>query len=299
MGNAIRKILLPTDFSEVAENAIHTAVAICTRQGAALVLAHVVVDQFPLLSTEAGALPLDATTDYEEAAAEALSELARPLKERFEIPVSTLVLRGDPATELCQWSGANDVDLIVMGSHGASGLREFFMGSNAYRVVKHASCPVMTLPGTNRWIEFRRILFPIRLVPEALSKYDVIRPIIRGNNSSLIIAGVVKRGDEGGASIMEQLLGAAAKKMKEDDVNFQSEVHLAEDVAKHVIHLSETENPDLLVITATFESDHPIRDFFIGPYTQQIVNHCKCPVLSIRGEHDEIHGDDVGVVSFA
>ena len=50
--NALRKILLPTDFSEVAENAIHTALAICTRQGAELVLVHVVEDQFVLLAPE-------------------------------------------------------------------------------------------------------------------------------------------------------------------------------------------------------------------------------------------------------
>lgn len=295
----IRKVLVPTDFSEVADNALHTAISICTRQQAELVLVHVIEQNYFLLSPEAGAIPIEGMTSRDQEADEMLSNLAEPMRDRFDIRVSTVVLAGDPAGEICRWSASNSIDMIVMGTHGASGLREFFIGSNAYRVVKHAACPVMTIPGSNRWIEFRRILFPVRLVPDALAKYDVIRPVIRRNGSTLLIAGVVKRGDEAAASAMEDLVKVVEKKMADDDVNYRSEVHYAEDVARHVLYLSEAEKPDLVVITATFESDDAVRSFFIGPYTQQIVNHCKFPVLSIRGEQDEVAGGETGTLRLA
>jgi nucleotide-binding universal stress UspA family protein len=295
----IRKILLPTDFSEVAENAIHTAVAICTRHKAELVLVHVLEDQFALFAPEAVAVPFEENADRRNNVAETLVALAQPLAERFDIVVSTLVLSGDPAENICQWSAVNSIDLIIMGTHGASGLREFFIGSNAYRVVKHAACPVMTIPGTNRWIQFRRILFPVRLIGHALEKYDMIRPIIQRNGSSLIIAGIIKRNDHDGISEMEKLVNIVEKKMNDDEVVCYSEVHHAADIAQHVLHLSEAEKPDLVVITATFEHDHPVRNFFVGPYTQQIVNHCRYPVLSIRGERCDLLTEEIGMVSFA
>jgi len=172
--------------------------------------------------------------------------------------------------------------MIVMGTHGASGLREFFLGSNAYRVVKNAPCPVMTIPGTNQWLDFRKILFPIRMVANALDKYEVIRPIIRKNGSSLLIAGVVQLNDPFGIVEMKTMVDTVRKSIAEDDVICGSEVHYCEGVARQVLAISEAEKPDLIVITATL--DATLKDFFLGPYTQDIVNHAHYPVLSIRPE---------------
>jgi nucleotide-binding universal stress UspA family protein len=192
------------------------------------------------------------------------------------------VQSGNPADEICRWAHHKEIDLIVMGTHGVSGLREFFMGSNAYRVVKNSPCPVMTIPGENQWLEFKKILFPIRLVHNALEKYDIVRPIIRKNGSSLLIAGIVKSNNPAGLEEMKSILGSVKKKINEDDVICGTEVHYCENVARQVISISEVEKPDLIVITATLDTS--LKDFFLGPYTQDIVNHAHYPVLSIRPE---------------
>jgi nucleotide-binding universal stress UspA family protein len=118
------------------------------------------------------------------------------------------------------------------------------------------------------------------MVPHALEKYDVIRPIIRMNRSSLRIAGFVKKEDPAGYVEMKALVDSVKTKIKEDDVICGSEEQSCDDVAKAVLDMSNKEKPDLIVITATL--DKSLRDFFMGPYTQDIVNHARSPVLSIR-----------------
>ncbi len=284
----INKVLVPIDFSPVSLNALETAIAICKRQLATLTLIHVVENTYVLFPPEAGGATGAILPDLVKNANENLTELAKKIRTHHDLVINHIVQSGNPADEICRWALHKNSNLIVMGTHGASGLREFFLGSNAYRVVKNSPCPVMTMPGDNKWIDFKKILFPVRMVPNALDKYDVIRPIIQKNGSSMTIAGIVKKDDSTGFIEMKALVETVQSKMTEDDVICQSEVHYCENVAKQVLTISETEKPDLIVITATLDSS--LKDFFLGPYTQDIVNHAHYPVLSIR---PEISGDSV------
>ncbi|MDH4091215.1 MAG: universal stress protein [Cyclobacteriaceae bacterium] len=276
----IRRVLVPVDFSQVAVNALETAVAICKRQLTTLTLIHVVENTFRLVPPEAGATVANILPGLVKKANESLNELAKRIRTKHDLVVNHVVQSGNPADEICGWAHQKEVDLIVMGTHGSSGLREFFIGSNAYRVVKNAPCPVMTIPGTRTWIDFKNILFPIRMVPNALDKYEVIRPIVRKNSSSLLIAGIVKENDASGFDKMKELVDTVSRKIDEDQVSCRSKVLYSEDVARQVLAVSEVEKPDLIVITATLDSS--LKDFFLGPYTQDIVNHARFPVLSIR-----------------
>ncbi|MBK5277602.1 MAG: universal stress protein [Bacteroidia bacterium] len=276
----INKVLVPIDFSQISLNALETAVAICKRQLATLTLIHVVENTYVLFPPEAGGAVGVILPELVKTANENLNELAKSLRSKHDLVINHIVQSGNPADEICRWALHKEASLIVMGTHGASGLREFFLGSNAYRVVKNSPCPVMTIPGTNQWIDFKKILFPVRMVPHALEKYEMIRPIIRMNDSSLLIAGIVKKNDSTGFVEMKALVDSIRKKIMDDDVICGSEIHYCEGVAAEVLSISEKEKPDLLVITATLDTS--LKDFFLGPYTQDIVNHAQYPVLSIR-----------------
>lgn len=278
----IKRILMPTDFSALANSALEAAIAMCKRQLATLTLIHVVENTFVLFPPEASSIAGTMLPQLVKDAGDNLGAMAREIRTNHDIVVDHVVQAGNPADEICRWALHKKIDLIVMGTHGASGLREFFLGSNTYRVVKNASCPVLSLPGYAQWLDFKKILFPIRLVPNALEKYKVIRPIIRKNNSSLQLAGIVKKDDSVGFVEMKTLVESVRKQIVEDHVNCGSEMHYTDNVARQVLQIASHEKPDLIVITATLDS--PIQDFFLGPYTQQIVNHANFPVLSIKPE---------------
>lgn len=154
----INSILVPIDFSNVATNALETAIATCKRQLATLTLIHVVENTFVLYPPEAGGAAGAILPDMIKQANKSLSKLAKKIRLDHDLVVNHIVQSGNPADEICRWALHKEIDLIVLGTHGASGLREFFLGSNAYRVVKNSSCPVMTIPGSNRWLDFKKIL---------------------------------------------------------------------------------------------------------------------------------------------
>jgi len=280
----INKVLVPVDFSPVSSNALETAIAICKRQLSALTLIFVVENTYVLFPPEAGGAAAGIIPQLLKDANENLINLAKEIRLKHDVVVNHVVQSGNPADEICRWAFYKNIDLIVMGTHGASGLRELFLGSNAYRVVKNSPCPVMTVPGKNQWLDFKKILFPIRMVPHALEKYENIRPIISKNGSSLLIAGMVKKDDPTGFIEMKALVDTIRKKITDDDVICGSEVHYCESVSREVLDIANVEKPDLIVITATL--DTTLKDFFLGPYTQDIVNHAQFPVLSIRPQQD-------------
>ena len=148
MNLAIARVLVPVDFSRHSEVALGYATALASRVGASVDLLHVVVDP-----VAAGAWSVEFSTQN-------LSDLRRNLIEDAErriarlcasaheptLRLSTLVRMGQPADAITEYAKAFGINLIVMGSHGRSGLARLFMGSVAERVLRHAPCPVLTLP---------------------------------------------------------------------------------------------------------------------------------------------------------
>ncbi len=143
----IRHILAPTDFSEFSKQALDYAFALAQKFGAKLSLLHVIEPQaYPVESYA----PSWGTTMLEDLDRSARAELANllPEAEDAKIEVTRFVVIGTPYLEILQTAEAEKADLIVMATHGRTGLSHLVMGSVAERVVRTASCPVLTLRPT-------------------------------------------------------------------------------------------------------------------------------------------------------
>jgi len=135
----LHTILHPTDFSERSEAALHLACALARDYGARLVLLHVAT-QPPFIYGE-GMVPLDAD-EFLGYAKEQLDDLELPIDDlRVERRLET----GDAATEVLHVAKQTKADLIVIGTHGRTGMSRLLMGSTAEQIVRRASCPVLTL----------------------------------------------------------------------------------------------------------------------------------------------------------
>lgn len=286
----IANILVPVDFSEVSGNALTTAIAVCQRQAATLCLLHIVENNYVISPPGALGAALAPIPELLKIGKENIAELASRIASEYKIVANHMVQTGVPADEICNWATASNTSLIIMGTHGASGIKELLMGSTAYRVVKNASCPVLTVPASRVWTNFKKILFPIRITPNALEKYTVVRPIIKRNGASLHVAGLVGKSEQDRTADIHIILKSARAKMIEDDVKFSSQVYVCDDVADQLIALARTEEPDLIVITASIEN--LFKELSLAAYTQQIVNHAKVPVLSIRPDSIDIGKPD-------
>jgi universal stress protein A len=136
---SVRTILHPTDFSEQSEMAFRMACALARDYNARLVFLHVVAP--PVIVFGEGVLPID-PTDYRRGADEGLAQLAA---RAAWAETESRLAEGDPVTEILASARDCQADLIVMGTHGRTALAHLLMGSIAEKVVRRASCPVLTV----------------------------------------------------------------------------------------------------------------------------------------------------------
>ena len=138
---ALRRILAPTDFSECAKRARSYATELAKRFDAELHMLHVV--QPIALPTYVGPV-LDNLHDLEEAARKELEEWEDP---QFEpsMRLARRVVTGPPFVEILRYARQNEIDLIVVGTHGRAGLMHALVGSVAEKVVRKSPCPVLTV----------------------------------------------------------------------------------------------------------------------------------------------------------
>jgi universal stress protein A len=146
-----KTILVATDFSRTSEHALEYAQGLAKSFGGTLHLLHVVPDPV-LASAWSEAYAYDLTALGERLRVEAVQQLAARAESIRDVSVTTEAIIGVPATLISVTAAERGVDLIVMGTHGRSGLSHLFLGSVAERVVRTAPCPVLTMrePATEK-----------------------------------------------------------------------------------------------------------------------------------------------------
>jgi nucleotide-binding universal stress UspA family protein len=132
-------ILHPTDFSEQAENARRAAEALAHDYNARLVLVHVMQPP-PLVASEMGVVIPDLPDEPA-----ALWARLNAMAPEGKFCVERFLLKGEPVEQIVRMAKEEGADLIVMGTHGRSGLSRVLMGSVAEWVLRRAPCPVLTV----------------------------------------------------------------------------------------------------------------------------------------------------------
>ena len=274
----IKTILAPTDFSDNSWNSIKTTASIYVRQDASLILFHV-IDFFKAAMIYDNVYIENHLAEFKKNAEDRLKEIQNQIRKKYKITSQTIVETGNVPELICEKAAMKTADLIVMGSHGNSGFREFFLGSNSYRVLKQSYRPVLIVPHDKEYVSFRKILFPVRYIPEALEKYEFARLIIQKNDSTLFVLGLSNDKNYtiyDVSSIVNKLNDA----LTEDKVQSETIYRICSNFAEEVLRVADEKDADMIIITSSL--DALSRKFLIGPYAQKIINHSKVPVLSIK-----------------
>jgi nucleotide-binding universal stress UspA family protein len=152
---AFRKLLLPTNFSDVAAHAARFARTLVDEYGGTLYVLHVhqpaVVPATPDVATGMLVLPPD-DADVRRS----LSVFVRSTLGSLRVPVVTEMRMGSPAPVICDYAHELGVDLIVLGTHARGLASRIFLGSISKHVLEHVECPVLMVPRSARiWEESR------------------------------------------------------------------------------------------------------------------------------------------------
>ncbi|MCR9294833.1 MAG: universal stress protein [bacterium] len=137
---AFNNILVPTDFSDYASLAVEYGASLAEKYGAQVHLLHVLETHYSATPTFAAGLALTSQVkESQEAAEKMLRDLAAGR------PMVCKTAEGSAFLEILRYAENQEIDLIVMGTHGRTGLEHVLIGSVAERIVRKSSCPVMTI----------------------------------------------------------------------------------------------------------------------------------------------------------
>jgi nucleotide-binding universal stress UspA family protein len=142
---ALKRILVATDFSEASEAALRHGRALAEAFGASLDILHVMEDPFIYGPTSEGYLPPPHYFDEMEKSTRGRLEHALPPAEREKLNARLAIKKGNPFVEVIRYAKNENIDLIVMGTHGRGPIAHMLMGSVAEKVVRKAPCPVLTV----------------------------------------------------------------------------------------------------------------------------------------------------------
>lgn len=148
---AIARILAPTDFSECGKKAVRYALRLAEQAGARLTLVHVLdlpAQAYGMISTGDGFLSGEEIEKFYRGArrqAEASLAAARAELPPHGVEIDTVVEVGRPAEHVIDLARKLPADLVILGTHGYTGLKHLLLGSTAERVVRGAPCPVLVV----------------------------------------------------------------------------------------------------------------------------------------------------------
>jgi nucleotide-binding universal stress UspA family protein len=141
-----RPIVHPTDFSRASEAAFTRAIDLASRDGAELIVIHVLEPPSPFLAEGSSVRYTELQASLEATARLNLERMLVRAK-RADVPAGDVLLDGSPAEKIVQLAKKRRAGLIVMGTRGRTGLKKLLLGSVAERVIGLAPCPVLTVRG--------------------------------------------------------------------------------------------------------------------------------------------------------
>ncbi len=144
-----KKILMPLDGSKLSEHALHHLNELLTSSSDTSVILLRVVEPLTVLyaaGSAATAVTQEAQKQLEADAATYLNKIESRLKRRAKLSVKTAVIVGIPADVILDFTNQHKVDLIIMSTHGRSGITRWFLGSVAEMVIRHSTVPVLISP---------------------------------------------------------------------------------------------------------------------------------------------------------
>jgi len=277
------KILVPTDFSERAKNALDIAVQILEKHQGEIILLHIIEPLKPaLLGVDLRKPNMSLEEQYLSYITEiAEQSLGKLIDNRAKIKIQPKVEVGNIFKAIDKNSKSENIDLIVMGTNGASGLSEFLLGSNTEKVVRKASCPVLAVPENIKNFKFRNIIFGTSLKEEqvpAIEKLQVFQEFLEAN-LHLVFINLSSR-------FMSNIeIKAKAEKMFEK-LNLQNDtwsIHEAVSEQEGIIEFARQMKGDVIALATRQKTG--ISHFLSGSIAESLVNHAKIPILTIGMKH--------------
>lgn len=177
-----------------------------------------------------------------------------------------------------------DAELIIAGTHGVSGYEKFWIGSNAYRIVIYASCPVITIRhGFELADAIDNIVLPIDNSSETTQKVPFTAKLAKKFNSNIHVVALYSTHLNAIHKKVNNYSGMAIKMLEKEKVKYKLTSIQADDITHATIDYAKNNNVDLISIMT--EQERAKANILLGAYAQQMIYYSPFPVLSVRANN--------------
>lgn len=277
----MKKILVPTDFSEEANHAFEVAVSLARKTGGRLKLLHIIEPPYTSNFSAMGTyVPPPSIDDLY------IVKLMEQSKERMlellgsgqyaDIPIEHDVDVDRVIHKIRRTIEEEGVDLVVMGSKGADGLDEMLIGSNTEKVVRLASCPVLTVKHRHEGFDVKDILFPTNFEDDLSWVIDKVRDAQQIFGAKLHLLYVNTPGTFNSTRNIKSRLAAFAERYQLQ--NFTMNVYNDQTEEDGVLHFADHLGADLIMMVTHGRTG--LGRLLSGSITEGLVNHTVRPVLT-------------------
>jgi len=276
----MKKIIVPIDFSEYSEYALETAAVLAHKFNAEILVVHML---------ELSSAVLTSAVDKQEVEAVFYMKLAEKKFNNFlnkdylnDIKVTPIIKHFKVFSELNEVVKEHHADLIVMGSHGASGIKEVLVGSNTEKVVRHSKIPVLVVKHNPILTDFEKVVFACDFSENAVKPYINATKMFEKLhvNMHLLYVNLPDIGFKSSAEMEKSV--AEFLKMADGNLSNVNNVHYINDysIEQGILNFSNIIGADLVAIATHGRTG--LAHFFEGSISENIANHSTLPVMTFK-----------------
>ena len=272
----MNKIIVAIDFSECSINAFLHALSIAEHCDGELILLW--VEKAANQKEKYEDKSLDPSKDVQNAFEDLI---AKYQPQHPDVKISWKIRKGKIYKEVTDEAKSSKAMLIVTGTHGASGFEEFWIGSNANKIITASFCPVITIRGgINIQRPLTKIILPIDSAEETRQKATFTGYIAKKHNAEIFVLKLYTSKLKAMRHNVDLYAAQVAKYFEEEKIKFQIGQVDCENISDATIEYAKENDANLIAIMT--EQETTTANIFLGPYAHQMVNHSPYPVLSIH-----------------
>lgn len=277
----MNKILVPIDFSKHSEYALETAAILAKKNNAEVLALHMLEISNNILDDPSNEeLQLQSIFFLKLADKKFQEFLERDYLK--DIKVTPMIKHFKVFREVNDVAEEHNADLIVMGSHGSSGLTEIFVGSNTEKVVRHSTIPVLVVKQKPVNLHFDTVVFACDFSEEMIQAYVKACQFFENSNSNLKLLYVNLPGERFQSSSEMEATVANFLQKADGNLNKINDIHYIADytVEEGVLKFADIVGADLIAVPT--HGRRGISHFFAGSIGEDIANHSNLPVITFK-----------------
>lgn len=276
----MKKIIVPIDFSEHSEYALKTAAALARKNKAEIIVLNMLEMSDIMLTASGGDQKAKTMFFYKFA----LQELNVFLRKDYlkDIKVTPIVKHFKVFSEVNEIAVEHNADLIVMGSHGASGVKELVIGSNTERVVRNSSIPVLVVKNELKKTNFENIVFACDFSDEVIKPYHNFIKWFDDKKSKINLVYVNLPNERFKSSLEIEKSAINFFKKADGNTKMIKDVHFVADYTPElgIINFAKKIGADLIAVPT--HGRKGIAHFLEGSIGEDVANHAALPVMTFK-----------------